>query len=330
MLIMTETGLFCPAGNFYIDPKRGVAHAIITHAHSDHARSGSQQYYCTTSGVPLLRERLGQKIQIMDFPYQQTFSLNGVTVSFHPAGHILGSSQIRMEYAGEVWVVSGDYKRDADATCAPFEPVQCHVFVSEATFGTPSFTWDKNIDRGEEIYQWWNSNMKQNMNSIIFAYSLGKAQRVLNLLAPYAKKPIYCNLPTNKINACYRQQNIVLAETKCLSATDEHTIFNGELIIIPPQSLELMPARWLGNNYKTAFASGWTARKNNRFDRGFLISDHADWNDLIHTILETKAQRIYVQHRGNGALVREIRSRGLKAFPDAALTPKNPAQLQLF
>ncbi len=327
---MTENGLYCPAGNFYIDPSRGVDHAVITHAHSDHARRGSQHYYCTTSGVALLRERLGQKIVVSDFSYQEQFSLGGVTLSFHGAGHILGSSQIRMEYAGEVWVASGDYKRAADATCAPFEPLKCDVFITEATFGTPSYVWSANDNLGRQMHEWWQHNASQQLNSVIFGYSLGKAQRILNLLAPYAQTPIYCHPAVTKLTDCYRKQNIVLAATECLSTLDANTSLQGALLVVPPGGLNKLPPELLGKKFRTAFASGWMARSDNRFDRGFLMSDHADWNDLLQTIMQTEAKRVYVQHRGNGALIRELKSRGIRAFPDRALIPKNPAQLQLF
>ncbi len=327
---MTDIGLYCPAGNFYIDPKRRVDHAVITHAHSDHARRGSKHYYCTTTGVALLQERLGSNIAVSHFPYQEKFTLGGVTISFHAAGHILGSSQVRIEFAGEVWVASGDYKLAPDATCLPFEHVKCDVFITEATFGTPAYTWETNVNLGQDMFDWWQRNAKQKMNSVIFGYSLGKAQRILNLLAPHADQPIYCNQATEKINACYREQNVVLAETRCLDSLDESISLEGELLVVPPGTLSKLPAARLGKKYKTAFASGWMAKSDRRFDRGFLISDHADWNDLLHAILQTEAKRIYVQHRGNGALIKELKSRGLRAFPDYALTPKNPAQLLLF
>jgi len=188
---MTEAGLFCPAGNFYIDPKRSVETAVITHAHSDHARRGSKHYICTDSGALLLKARLGNKINLSRFPYQQPFILGGVTLSFHPAGHILGSSQIRLEFAGEVWVVSGDYKREADPTCEAFEIVSCDVFISEATFGKPIYAWQKDKNWGAEIFNWWQQNAAQGLHSVIYAYSLGKTQRILGLLKDLATKPIY-------------------------------------------------------------------------------------------------------------------------------------------
>lgn len=329
MLIMTDKGLFCPAGGFYIDPKGAVEKAIITHAHSDHARKGSKQYYCTTTGVSLLKARLGQNIVVTHFPYRQPFSLNNVNISFHPAGHILGSSQVRLEFASEVWVVSGDYKREEDFTCEPFETIQCDVFVTEATFGTPAFAWDKNADVGEEIYNWWSHNAEENIHSVLFAYSLGKTQRILNLLADRTNKPIICHPTATLLNECYRAENIALAPTICLSQLPADKKLKGELFIMPRSFLQTEQAKLLGNHYRTAFASGWMAQSQRNFDHKFVLSDHADWPDLLQTILATKAQRVYVQHRGSGALVRKLKSLGLNAFSDDELFLKGPLQLAL-
>jgi putative mRNA 3-end processing factor len=330
MLIMTTKGLYCPAGDFYIDPSRAVDHAVITHSHSDHARRGSKQYYCVASGQHLLRERVGKKILISTHHYGEQFDLNGVKVSFHPAGHILGSSQVRMEFGGEVWVASGDYKRDPDPTCEPFEVVPCDVFVTEATFGTPGFTWDKEADIAHEIYEWWARNSEKGVNSVLFAYSLGKAQRVLGLLHPYAWKPVYCHPAATPLNECYRSQGVKLAETVCLSTVSNDSRLKGELLLVPQSFIASEQGRILNGRFETAFASGWMAQGAHGFDRGFLLSDHADWNDLLRTIKETGAKRVYVQHRGNGALVRHLKSIGIQAYPDAELFPKNPGQMSLF
>jgi putative mRNA 3-end processing factor len=330
MLQMTTRGLFCPKGSFYIDPSRAVDHAVITHAHSDHARKGSRQYYCATSCVSLLKARLGQGISVRGIPFGEKIDINGVTVSLHPAGHILGSAQVRMEYGGEVWVASGDYKRDADPTCEPFEPVPCDVFVTEATFGTPAYTWNKSTDLGLEIARWWNSNAAEGINSVLFAYSLGKAQRVLGVLEPYATKPVYCDPAVSPLNECYRAQGIRLAPTVCLSTVAPRRQFNGELFLVPQSFLKSPKAHLLGDRFETAFASGWMKNQAFGFDKGFVMSDHADWNDLLRTITETRAKRVYVQHRGKGALVKHLRSLGFMAFPDTELIPENPEQLEFF
>jgi putative mRNA 3-end processing factor len=330
MLIMTRKGLYCPAGNFHIDPHGKVDHAVITHAHADHARRGSHQYYTSSSGVPLLRARLGKKISVTGVNFSEPFFINGVRISFHPAGHILGSAQVRIENGGEVWVASGDYKREPDPTCEPFEVVLCDVFVTEATFGTPGFSWRKDADLGQEIFEWWSENAKRRVNSVLFAYSLGKAQRVLGLLYPHAKKPIYNHPAATELIECYRTQGVKLAPTVCLSEVDHDQCLQGELLLVPQSFLSSEQSGILGDSFETAFASGWMARGSHGFDRGFLLSDHADWEDLVRTIKETRAKRVYVQHRGNGALVRHLRSIGLQAFPDSELFPANPDQLTLF
>lgn len=330
MLTLTAKGLYCAAGNFYIDPSRGVENAVITHAHSDHARRGSQKYYCVRSGEGLLRARLGKSITVQNYEYAESFQIGPVHVSFHPAGHILGSSQVRLEYNGEVWVASGDYKREPDITCEAFETVECDVFVTEATFGTPAYVWSKEKNIGKEIFDWWQENASRGINSVLFAYSLGKTQRVLGALAAYAQKPIYCHSAAAEINDCYRAEGIKLAATKCLSRVESDRILQGDLIIAPQSFLKTEQADILGAHYQTAFASGWMANDHYGYDRGFLMSDHADWNDLLKTIQESKAKRVYVQHRGKGALVRHLKSIGLQAFPDTDLIPKNPDQLTFF
>ena len=180
LLENTSRGLYCPAGDFYIDPWQPVPRAVITHAHSDHARFGSARYLTTPEGVSLLRERVGQDAAIDSSPYGQTLDMNGVRVSLHPAGHILGSAQVCMEHHGQVAVVSGDYKVESDSTCAPFEPVRCHLFVTESTFGLPIYRWRPTDEIFADMNQWWRDNQQRRRTSVIFAYSLGKAQRVLS------------------------------------------------------------------------------------------------------------------------------------------------------
>lgn len=327
---MTKRGLYCPAGQFYIDPSGAVDHAIVTHAHSDHARRGSKNYYCVSSGVSLLKARLGGGIQVTDYGYGEIFEFNGVMISFHPAGHILGSSQIRLELNGEVWVASGDYKREKDPTCEPFEVVTCDVFVTEATFGTPAFTWNRQSNLGQEILDWWQDNARNGFNSVVFAYSLGKTQRILGELQPLTSTPIYCDPSARILNQCYRDHGVALAETRCLSTVESDRILNGELFVVPQSFLKSQKAELLGRKFKTAFASGWMAQRSMSYDHGFLMSDHADWNDLLRTIQESKAKKVFVQHRGQGALVRHLNAIGIRAFPDSDLFPVNPDQLTLF
>lgn len=330
MLTLTKKGLYCRAGNFYIDPNGAVENAVVTHAHSDHARRGSEKYYCALPGLSLLKVRLGQKIKVIGFEYGHEFEINSVKISFHPAGHILGSAQVRLEHNGEIWVASGDYKREADPTCEAFESVPCDVFVTEATFGTPAYRWPKGENLGQQIFEWWNTNAARGINSVLFAYSLGKAQRVLGVLKPFARKPIYCDTPVGPLTACYREQGIALAETICLSQIRSQTSLSGELFLVPQSFLKTEKAKILGPHFETAFASGWMAKGSHGYSKGFVMSDHADWEDLVRTVRETGAKKVFVQHRGKGALVRHLRNLGLQAFPDTDLFVEESNQLELF
>lgn len=326
LITWTNKGLYCAAGDFYIDPHRAVDVAVITHAHSDHARRGSKKYISVDSGAELLKTRLGSKIQVESYKYREAFYLGPVKVSLHSAGHILGSAQVRVEHEGEVWVASGDYKRDHDPSCDPFETVRCDTFITEATFGTPKFVWSKNLNHGAMIYEWWCENEKKGINSILFGYSLGKAQRILAELSPFAHKPVLIHSTIQELTECYRRQNRDMAQTKVLGEKIKELIFDqkleGELLLAPPS---ILTESWihLAGTYQTAFASGWMQNSNwNRYDRGFVMSDHADWNDLNQTIQESGAKRVYVQHR-NGALVRHLKRGGLEAFPIDDLNIEN-------
>ncbi len=242
----------------------------------------------------------------------------------------MGSSQVRMEEGGEVWVASGDYKRESDPTCEAFEAVPCDVFITEATFGTPSFVWPEGQDVGLEIFNWWSENARRGVNSVLFAYSLGKTQRVLGLLKRFGGPPIYCHSAAEALNACYRKQGVALAPTLSLESLPADHSLAGELIIAPQSFLRHRQAGVLGQNYETAFVSGWMARETRGYDRGFLLSDHADWSALLKTVAETGAKRVYVQHRGQGALVKKLRVLGLQAFPDSDLRARVPEQMSFF
>jgi putative mRNA 3-end processing factor len=322
----TNQGLFCSLGQFYIDPHRAVENAVITHAHSDHARRGSQHYWCTASGVGLLKARIGKKIRVQGIPYRERFRIGDVEVSFHSAGHILGSAQIRIQHGSEVWVVSGDYKREPDPSCEPFEVVPCDTFITEATFGTPKYIWDKTRNHGRDIFDWWEKNATEGKNSILFGYSLGKSQRILAELEPYAKRPILIHSAMLELTQCYRDEGRKLAPTSELEISLFRQSLEGELILAPPSILERMNVEILGE-YETAFASGWMVGSapplqtfGRAYNHGFVLSDHADWNDLNQTIEDTRAKEIFVLHR-NGALIRHLRKKGLRAYPFSELTP---------
>ncbi len=317
LLTWTAKGLYCAAGDFYIDPHRAVDVAVITHAHSDHARRGSKRYICVDKGVELLKTRIGKNIAVETFGYGESFPLGRARVSFHSAGHILGSAQVRVEVDGEVWVASGDYKRDRDPSCDPFEPVCCDTFITEATFGTPKFVWEKDLPHGAHIRAWWAENESAGKNSILFGYSLGKAQRILAELAPLAHKPVLIHDSIHELTECYRRQNRTMAQTRLVSeklaSLSPGEVLVGELILAPPSILRETWAVRFGE-FQTAFASGWMQGSRRGYDRGFVMSDHADWNDLNRTIRETGARRVYVQHR-DGALVRQLKRDGIAAFP---------------
>lgn len=344
LIAWTEKGLYCQAGGFYIDPHRAVDLAVVTHAHSDHARRGSKKYICVDSGAGLLRSRIGKKIDLQTVRFGEEICLGDVRVSLHSAGHILGSAQVRVQRGSEVWVASGDYKRDADPSCEPFESVPCDTFITEATFGTPKYAWNKEAKHGEDMYRWWQANAADGLNSIIFGYSLGKGQRILAELAPFAHRRILIHSAMEELTECYRAQGRRLAPTRVLEKTigglgqaslgfdadsaeeAESSILRGEMILAPPSVLKESWAPALGG-FRTAFASGWMQDGGfSRYDHGFVLSDHADWNDLNQTIRETGASRVFVQHR-NGALVRHLRSLGVEAYPSEELEPTRFARL---
>jgi len=324
LLAWTSKGLYCAAGDFYIDPHRAVERAVTTHAHSDHARRGSKLYFTEKSGVGLLKSRLGQDIQVRGIPYGDAFSIGDVKLSFHSAGHILGSAQVRVEHEGEVWVASGDYKRDPDPSCEPFEVVKCNTYVTEATFGTPKYQWDKSSKHGEDIHRWWINNSQARMNSLLFGYSLGKAQRILAELAPFAEKPVIIHDSISALTECYRAEGRKLATTIALADLAPDHKLDGELILAPPS---LLRTEWLERlgTFQTAFASGWMqggyGAHGRQYDHGFVMSDHADWNDIHQTIEQSGASRVFVQHR-SGALIRSLRKKGLDAHPVEVLDPQ--------
>lgn len=332
MLELRRQGLYCEAGDFYVDPKGAVERAVVTHAHSDHARRGAKRYYTARSGAALVRARLGN-VSVEPREFGEVFRLGAVSVSFHPAGHILGSAQVRLERAGEVWVVSGDYKRAMDPTCEPFETVRCDVFVTEATFGTPAYVWDETKEVGREIFDWWEANREAGRAAVLCAYSLGKTQRVLGLLRAHTDRAAWLDPAAAALTEAYRAEGVPLLPTRCLSLLGARETLAGELVVAPASFLSSPWSARLGE-FETACASGWMAEgsfgRGDAYDRGFVLSDHADWPALLRTVRETGARKVYVQHRGRGALVRELRSRGIAAFPESELAKTPCAQLSLF
>lgn len=327
----TDKGLYCAAGEFYIDPHRSVEKAVVTHAHSDHARRGSKKYYCASVGVGLLKSRLGRQIDVQGIPYGEKFQLGETQISFHSAGHILGSAQVRVQRGSDVWVASGDYKREFDPSCDPFEVISCDTFITEATFGTPKYVWNKSAHHGKDIFEWWQRNAEAGKNSILFGYSLGKAQRILAELAPYTDRPVLIHESIVELTECYRKEGRNLVPTRELGSMPLFQTFQGELILAPPSILKTEWLELLGE-FETAFASGWMQGSSYAhgvsYDHGFVISDHADWNDLNLTIQETGAKEVFVLHRSTGALVRHLRKKGVAAHPVSDLTRENYQKIE--
>jgi putative mRNA 3-end processing factor len=319
LLRVEAEGLWCEAGGFYIDPWQPVSKALITHAHSDHARPGSVVYLCAEPSKPILTARLGPEVaeaQIQTLPYGQSLGIGSVTVSFHPAGHILGSAQIRVECRGEVWVVSGDYKLLApDSTCAPFEPIRCHTFVTESTFGLPIYRWAPQNQITEQIDAWWRSNQNRGQCSVIFGYPIGKAQRILAALKPETG-PVFCHGAVEKMNAVYRSSGVPLPATRWTNDAAKGFDWSRALVIAPPSAQGSLWMRRFGP-LSTAMASGWMrirgTRRRKSLDRGFVLSDHADWPGVLDAIAATEASCVLVTHGYRGPLVRWLMERGIEA-----------------
>jgi len=314
MVVVRKEGLYCVPGDFYIDPWRPVERAVITHAHSDHARWGHSHYLASTKSVNILKSRLGADINIEGLDYGARIVHNGVTISLHPAGHVLGSAQIRMEHGGEIWVASGDYKVEPDATCDAFEPVRCHSFITESTFGLPIYRWDPQQDVFDDINRWWRANADEGRASILYAYAFGKAQRLLSGLDP-SIGPIVCHGAVEPLNRVYREGGVDLPHTRLVSETDKADLKRA-LVLAPPSASGSTWTKRFGD-YSDAFASGWMllrgARRRRGVDRGFVLSDHADWPGLMAAIRATEAQQVIVTHGSIPVMVRWLCQTGLDA-----------------
>jgi len=316
MLRLTDRGLHCPAADLYIDPWLPVDRAVITHAHGDHARWGSRHYLASREGALVLRTRLGEQASIELLDYGETRDVNGVRLSLVPAGHILGSAQVRLEHAGEVWVVSGDYKTEPDPTCTPFEPVRCHTFITESTFGLPIYRWCAQDDTFADMRAWWRDNAEQGRASLVYAYALGKAQRVLAGMLGADIGPVYTHGAVERLTLDYRASGVVLHETAPVSAQPKGTSYAGALIVAPPSAAGSTWLRRFGD-VSTAFASGWMqvrgARRRRAIDRGFVLSDHVDWPALLAAIEATGAENVWVTHGYREQVVRYLTEQGLNA-----------------
>ena len=318
LVVARPQGLYCPPGDFYIDPWRPVPRAVITHAHADHARRGHGAYLASAAGAGVLRARLGE-ISLQALDYGAAVHLNGVRVSLHPAGHVLGSAQVRIEHGGQVWVASGDYfasgAGDANPTCAPFEPLRCHCFITESTFGLPIYRWRPQREVMAEIDAWWRANADAGRASLLLAYSFGKAQRLLAGVDS-GIGPIVVHGAVEPLNAAYRAAGVALPPTLRLEQIGDKALLQRALVIAPPAVHGSAWARRLGD-HSDAFASGWMALRGRRrrmgVDRGFVLSDHADWPGLQGAIAATGAQRVIVTHGYEAVMVRWLQAQGLQA-----------------
>ena len=314
VLTFTKAGIYCPAGDFHIDPWRPVDRALITHGHADHARPGHKSYLATHAAGPVLRHRLGD-IALDGIAYGEVRQIGGASVSFHPAGHVPGSAQIRVEVAGEVWVVSGDYKTEDDGLSEPFEPVKCHAFITECTFGLPVFNWAPQTEVAREINAWWATAAEQGKIAMLGAYSLGKAQRLLSRLDPDIG-PILTHGAVENTNAVLRDQGLVLPDTVLVTPEVSAKSHPGSIVIAPPSALGSAWAKRFGP-VTDGFASGWMAlrgiRRRRSGDRGFVISDHADWAGLNSAIAATGAERIFVTHGYTSIFRRWLEDQGYDA-----------------
>jgi len=314
LIVQRPEGLYCPAGDFYIDPWRPVARAVITHAHADHARMGHGHYLAAAPGEGVLRERLGA-IDLMTLPYGERIAHHGVAVSLHPAGHVLGSAQVRLEWGGQVWVASGDYKVAADRTCAPFEPVRCDVFITESTFGLPVYRWSPDAQLFADIDAWWAANAREGRASVLACYSFGKAQRILSGIDA-SVGPIVVHGAVEPLNRAYRAAGVALPPTRRVDEVADRTDLRRVLVLCPPSAVGSTWLRRFGES-RTAFASGWMqlrgARRRGGYDRGFVLSDHADWPGLMSAIAATGAGRVIVTHGSVAVMVRHLREQGLQA-----------------
>jgi putative mRNA 3-end processing factor len=314
LIVQRPEGLYCPQGGFFIDPWRSVERAVITHAHADHARSGHAYYLAATPATHVLKSRLGD-ISLQSVAYGEPVQMNGVQVSLHPAGHVLGSAQVRVEHAGQVWVASGDYKLEPEPTCTAFEPVRCDTFITESTFGLPIYRWQPQATVFAGINAWWQANAVQGLASVLYCYSFGKAQRIAAGVDA-SIGPIICHGATQALMQAYRESGVALPTTSLVTQVEDKSLLRRALVLAPPSTAG---STWLKRfgDYQDAFASGWMAlrgaRRRRAVDRGFVLSDHADWPSLHEAIAATGAQQVIVTHGYVPVMVRHLQEQGLAA-----------------
>lgn len=309
--------MYCPAGDFYIDPAKPVQTAVVTHAHGDHLRAGSARIILAAPGIGIAKKRLKDARTVTPVEYGAPLTLGPVSVSLHPAGHILGSAQVRLEHAGRVWVVSGDYKRQADPTCAPFTPVSCDTFISEATFARPRYVWPDTSQVAGDIVRWWHDNRAQGLASVLFCYALGKAQRVLAEMRAHTDEAVYVHGEVAGLVEVYRRAGIDMLPTLPLPR-DTTQDLRGALVLVAPTQARGSWLRRLGPHAR-GFCSGWMLiegeHQRRGYDRGFVISDHADWPGLLQSCEQSGARQVLFMHGEGSALAAQLRGQGIEAGP---------------
>ncbi|MEL6922730.1 MAG: ligase-associated DNA damage response exonuclease [Bacteroidota bacterium] len=315
LLSFTKKGIYCAQADVYIDPWQPVSKALITHGHSDHARYGHKHYLATASAAPVIRYRLGRQIKLQTIEYGQVMTINGVRFSFHPAGHILGSAQIRVEYKGEVWVASGDYKIEDDHLAEAFEPVKCHSFITESTFGLPIYKWKPQAEVFAAINAWWAQNKADGKVSILTGYALGKAQRLIQGLDTSIGQ-IYTHGAVENTNEVIRKQGIPLHDTIRVTPKIKKKEYIGNIVVTPPSGIG---SPWVKrfSPASIGMASGWMmlrgARRRRAADRGFVLSDHVDWDGLVQAISETGAEQVFVTHGYTHIFSKWLNEQGIEA-----------------
>lgn len=320
ILQVTDHGLHAPLGDFHVDPSRPVPFAVVTHAHMDHARPGCGRYLAPASSLPFLRLRLGEDAVIDTLREGEVARLGGLEVSFHPAGHVRGSAQVRIASEDAVWAVSGDYKRAPDPTAAPFEVIEADVFVTEATFALPIYRWPTTASVVEEIVDWWRGAREAGRTAVLFCYAFGKAQRLLAELAavePRRVDPgrhVWLHGAMLALTEAYRADGVEMIATRAVADAPKDQDWSGALVLAPPSARATPWMRRFGRA-TTGFASGWMQVRGRRrwrgVDRGFILSDHADWPALLDTIAATNARRVLTTHGFAEPLARHLREAGI-------------------
>ncbi len=315
LLRMTERGLHCPVGGFYIDPSQSVDRAVVSHAHSDHARWGCRHYLASKAGEHLLRMRMNEDAEFQFLEYGESITVGGVKVSFHPAGHILGSAQIRLEHGGKIAVVTGDYKLGPDPTCASWEPVPCHLLVTESTFGLPVYRWQDQQTIFDDINAWWRENCNRGKCSVIYGYAVGKSQRILAGL-DVGIGPIYTHGAVEKGCEAYRRSGVRLPETTYVGELKSKHDYRGGIVVAVPSAHGTPWMRKFGR-VSTAMASGWMAvrgaRRRRSVDRGFVLSDHVDWPSLMDAVTACDPEQVWVTHGYSAVVARYLGENGRSA-----------------